>query len=101
MASLRRRLRYAPGRESIGALMEENGSANRVRGIGIGKQFSCGHLTLLAVSEVRRERTARTFRTPDLVVIQRRIRELLTPVSGMAMFRPDACRLEVPLDGLI
>jgi hypothetical protein len=38
----------------------------------ISNHLSCGHLTALALSEVRGERTAPPFRAPDLIVIQQR-----------------------------
>ena len=52
--------------------MKYIGQTIRFAATDISNHLSCGHLTSLALSEVRGERTAPPFRAPDLIVIQQR-----------------------------
>jgi len=52
--------------------LKKIGQAIRFAATDISNHLSCGHLTSLALSEARGERTAPPFRAPNLIVIQQR-----------------------------
>jgi uncharacterized protein len=52
--------------------LKKIGQTIRFAATDISNHLCCGHLTSLALSEARGERTAPPFRAPDLIVIQQR-----------------------------